>query len=918
MEEDEDKPGADSAEVPAEGVDPETFTAEGEKLDSEAPAEESSASSAEALKLRTDLHESALRVWERARKAQQELVGVGAKSAKPSSHPPLVALRTFVQRFASRDIAKLRDGDASAAEAAILRFVNRGAEVLAVAAASDLQATLATLAMHFNFALLARSGPVPSVQRRCAALLEAVSEMPAAAESFLGKLEDLIAGQRERDRKLKEEQDSKELATVEEKAKGHQQASAPRKGLRERLKLGFARRRQGGARAVASASSRPVRGVLAKRSSSGSQIQKAEKSSEVAELMVFEPPPMPCGAYQLRFRMAERVHGLEDLQAYLLDAAGLQVASMRGAYLLRGEDEGFLDLCTSAAAPASLRSAAPLLFDVRGRPTAALRTSCGIRARTAGFLWLDEVRAAADLRGKNASLDFVGTVLRCLSGPMKRLTLVISPVIPTNDWGQLGSKASVGDRSVWLCEPGAKKRPSAEGVPPSQENSASTSSFSSSSAGSTSKPPRSEPHGHQPGATPSASQGGQPGASAATARPPGTTGGASMTPPPMQEASRQGAAAAAGNSSIPRPPHVGAARHNSTSAAATDRGPFAPSAASQHAGGAPQTGTGRCDSSRHDTNSNTSTATDTKQSSNSASNNTSTNSNSGQQTHNASKHVNNKNKPTATTASNASTSPSNSKNSNVKSSSSKQKITSAAMPPPPLPAMSSRRRALDASARAVSAPKRRKVLVPAPLPIQEPPVVPSTGSRPALTPRARLALAYASAVGAATLRSDAEGFENGKPGTCFWGSQRLPSNEIRQSGVYKAYLRGMAEVADVVGYLTRSGGDPSATTVMSILSPSPTRSLAIDLGLQLNRHAISHFFGKGGTVELVLQALIDEAELFTEACEGSCLAESASGEAEKKQLTSDAWTESYRALPLHMVDGDFEFVRNFLIGQQGR
>ena len=94
-----------------------------------------------------------------------------------------------------------------------------------MAALADVQATLSTLAMHFNYRLVARSGSpdpwlhhaqrsfrgclslVPSVQdikNKCAALLEAVGEVPQLAEQFLQQMEADLADQKDRDKRRKE------------------------------------------------------------------------------------------------------------------------------------------------------------------------------------------------------------------------------------------------------------------------------------------------------------------------------------------------------------------------------------------------------------------------------------------------------------------------------------------------------------------------------------------------------------------------------------------------------------------------------------------------------------------------------------------------------------------------------------------
>mmetsp|Transcript_55594 Transcript_55594/g.104315 ORF Transcript_55594/g.104315 Transcript_55594/m.104315 type:complete len:208 (+) Transcript_55594:17-640(+) len=139
----------------------------------------------------------------------------------------------------------------------------------------------------------------------------------------------------------------------------------------------------------------------------------------------FEPPPLPCGDYTLHLRMAESALGLEDLQTQLRDKAGQQIASLTGVYIFRGGDASFLQLCGSSTAPEELRSLAPAIFNEFGRPLDCLKQLCGIRARTGGFLWLSSVQAASlDTETKK---EFAQKVFQCLGGPMKRLSLAISP-----------------------------------------------------------------------------------------------------------------------------------------------------------------------------------------------------------------------------------------------------------------------------------------------------------------------------------------------------------------------------------------------------------------------------------------------------------------------------------------------------------
>ena len=99
------------------------------------------------------------------------------------------------------------------------------------------------------------------------------------------------------------------------------------------------------------------------------------------------------------------------------------MASLRGVYIFRGGDNSFLQLCGCTSAPEPLRKLAPVLFNEFGRPLDALKQLCGIRARTAGFLWLSSVQAPnLDSAVKK---EFTQKVFACLGGAMKRLSLVM-------------------------------------------------------------------------------------------------------------------------------------------------------------------------------------------------------------------------------------------------------------------------------------------------------------------------------------------------------------------------------------------------------------------------------------------------------------------------------------------------------------
>merc|ERR1712187_484203 len=134
-----------------------------------------------------------------------------------------------------------------------------------------------------------------------------------------------------------------------------------------------------------------------------------------------------------------------------------------------------------------------------------------------------------------------------------------------------------------------------------------------------------------------------------------------------------------------------------------------------------------------------------------------------------------------------------------------------------------------------------------------------------LTPRMYYALTMAAAAGTDALRADAQAhFVDGKPGGHFWRSDCLP--EVLRKQVFKAFVLGMSEVASVIGALLESKQMPTLEAASDALSPFSGKPLQT-LGLRVNRHLVSHFFSKGGSVEHVLRAVVDEATAFYEARE---------------------------------------------------
>eukprot|EP00930_Biecheleria_cincta_P074043 TRINITY_DN6127_c0_g1_i1.p1 TRINITY_DN6127_c0_g1~~TRINITY_DN6127_c0_g1_i1.p1 ORF type:complete len:1116 (+),score=233.49 TRINITY_DN6127_c0_g1_i1:29-3376(+) len=855
-----------------DGSNPESDKLAGKNLDDEEVAK----LQGEAQKLRVEMHESAVRIWERACKVHTELTSKDASRLKHKlSSQPLNALRTYIQRFVSRDLASVRDGDAAACEVAVSRFVNRGAEVLVVAAATDLQATLATLSIHFNHAVRAKSRWAPVAKRSCDRLVQAVSDVPQVVQTFLRKLQ----------AQSKDVEASAQQSTEDEAPpKAGSRKSSP--GFRAKMNKVFGQRRRSTAVATRSA------GEITKK----------------RELLVFEPPPMPCGTHELRLRLAEATDGLEDLQASLWNNAGLQVASLTGAYLLRGEDDGFLDACAFASAPEQLKACATELFDARGRPKPSLAEHCGIRARTAGLVWLSELRIVGHLLGQGLETEFVGMVLRCLAGPMKRVTLCISTC--ATEWTQgLGFRGIVAaGKELWLWEAASsRQRPglaspqgsatSAAADTNSQDTAAGTSNgfrnrWKSASAnrknnvvaatvpetrlddlqGPGSTPPETpaassaqpSPEMPKPCPTPSPTQPApapEPGGEGPGSTPPETPAASSAqpspempkpcpTPSPTQPAPAPEPGGEGPGNTPPETPAASSAQPSPEMPKPCPTPSPTQPAPSPEPGGEGEDRSGR------------------------------------------------QVLPAAAAADAAAvhSGPGAGGADGFSGEGLRSRLTS--MPPPRVPVGRQKR---QSSPDLAEPTKRRLLFIPPP---GSPPGLGEArnGGCGTLTPRARFALAYAAAFGAAMLRADAAGFQCGRRGTGFWGFQSLPG-AVQQTGVYKSFLMGMAEVVDLAGSLLRQGQEGLATAISAVLCP------ASGLPKNPNRHKISHFFGRGGSAEHVLRALCDEAEAFSELCEEEEGDFDAAGAAFAAQ-----WAECYRSLPLQMLDGDFEFVRRVVIG----
>ncbi|CAE7250660.1 unnamed protein product [Symbiodinium sp. CCMP2456] len=498
----------------------------------------------------------------------------------------------------------------------------------------------------------------------------------------------------------------------------------------------------------------------------------------------FEPPPLSCGDYTLHLRMAESSIGLEELHSQLRNKAGQQVAYLTGVYIYRGGDDSFLQSCGCDSAPEALRSLAPILFNEFGRPLDALKQRCGVRARTAGFLWLSSVQAPN--LDPSMKREFAQKVFECLGGAMKRLSLVVCPFQEDlADFGFQSAEMSGVHLCLWeKSKDGVPAVPDASMVP--QALPADVGDVIAFEADETSC----------------------------------DSNDLNVSKPvPLQE---QGAKIklSVEPEDVPEVPADGPLKGQQACAPKAEQVPV-PVFVKIEAKTARSHGTESGSTGAQ------------------------------------------KRKPTTPTP------PGNGKS---PGSGQKRKLS---MTPPPLP---------DA---------RRSFNVPE---------VPQSLSLPFggfaekvgpswWTPRVQLALTYAAGFGAALLMLQADQFENGRPGKVFWGSKHLP-NRIQEQGAHKSFLRGMAELARIIHAVNRDAEPPIASLIMQVVSPlsSVRRKFGIE---EQHRHSLSHFFGKGGQVEQVLSAIVDEAEAF---CASVTEAEDSTDTASGKLSQSD-WASCYRALP---------------------
>eukprot|EP00928_Gymnodinium_smaydae_P023750 TRINITY_DN19470_c2_g1_i1.p1 TRINITY_DN19470_c2_g1~~TRINITY_DN19470_c2_g1_i1.p1 ORF type:complete len:1039 (-),score=280.62 TRINITY_DN19470_c2_g1_i1:55-2757(-) len=738
-------------------------------------------------KARVDLHRSAVRLWDRAQRAREEVVTSRPRlpaGASRDAAPVLRALRSYAERFAASELSEgsLASGDATAAMGKLRKFLHNGVEILAAAAAVDAEGAAAVVVNCISCIIVARSGS-PAIQNVCAALLRAMRCVPDDAAQFLSRVaKDVVAGDavgapaptaaagEAADAAAKAADEAAPLPADAPSAGDGADAAAAAgtcgSGTKSAARAGGIGHGGGAGRGTArapgpksdAATCLSVAPVSAAASDDLAQLGLESPAGALA----FEPPPIPCGAsLELRLRMTEAsraAKGAEELHAALhrrSSAAGAPVAGaaappgplvaeLRAVYVLRAGPGAALSK-TSAAMASTL---APGVVDAAGRPVPEMLGQLASGRALAGGLLVLQRLVASDAEVEEGDLDLMllRSVLKCLVGPMKRVTLVLarpghlqSAAAPgaadaAVRWERVGFRRCLGPKAGdwWFLEP------SASGLPQ----------------------PRAE----------------------AEQRPDGASAG--------------GRGAGAGRSGK---------RHRPNARPAGER---------RRSGG----GGGGAD-------------------------------------------------------------------------------------PPSA--------AADAAAEAEGSerpPKR-----PRQSPSESAPILPPTlgagtsKSLGGLTPRMRYALVAAADMGANSLRADLEHFVNGQKGGRHWGSECLP--EELQGNVYKAFVRGMAELCSAFGALLRRQRLPTREALDEVLSPySGTAAEAI--GLRLDRHAVSHFFAKGGKAEYVVAAILRETAAFVAAREQAENTEDLDQQSGSEELRRFG---RYHALPLHMLDGDMDFLRELIL-----
>lgn len=435
---------------PDEGCGDDTSN-EGEEEDTEEKADKAATRNA-VVSLRARAHSVVTRIWHSIQRARDEITNnsetaVAGGGTSTSSQEALKLLQSYSQEFGRAyhhgNAATCDEERAHQAAAKLHKFLRLGAEVVALAAMADPNSAHTLISTHIGLTLVAHCDS-SRIHRRCAMLLDStlkvrdrVADVLAAVGCPLSCLQDGSKGAApevaqapgEHEAQWPEEPSSEKPATTEPRLEEEVQLgkSAPGQPTPPNMAHPAAPAEE------PNASNLPMPGQP-KATTAGSEVMAMpppigvlhKLANRNLDVFTFTPPPMQCGAHRLVLRLIER-EGLEELEASISrdDAEGLplRVASLRGAYLLRGEafQEARMALRGSAGACASS------LFDITGRAVMPLLPLISPQAHRGALLFLEDIRVLdGSLRGRRAIADFVHAVLRCLAGPMKQVTLAIA------------------------------------------------------------------------------------------------------------------------------------------------------------------------------------------------------------------------------------------------------------------------------------------------------------------------------------------------------------------------------------------------------------------------------------------------------------------------------------------------------------
>jgi len=144
-----------------------------------------------------------------------------------------------------------------------------------------------------------------------------------------------------------------------------------------------------------------------------------------------QPPPMRCGPYDMRVEMhgGNGGKGLEQIASTLWKGTS-RVAGCSAAYIYREEGFDFVSVCAGGAA--ALKDFATRYFTESGRPKQPLKDMLHSKAKEGGLLHIESLEVRKDLRGNDLGLDFMESIIKCLAGPMKRVTLVMCQFKPAD------------------------------------------------------------------------------------------------------------------------------------------------------------------------------------------------------------------------------------------------------------------------------------------------------------------------------------------------------------------------------------------------------------------------------------------------------------------------------------------------------